>query len=361
MNRTKRQREKVNKVSKNLNRIIIPVLSVILGLIVGAIIMLVSGYNPIQGYSQLWNGIFGDVYVIGESVRQITPYIFAGLAFAFAIKTGLFNIGVEGQLVVGWFVSVYVGAAFQLPPGIHLIVALLAGGLAGALWAFIPGFLKAKLGVNEVVVTIMMNYIALHVTNALVRAWVGKDVSDKVHETASLRIPAWEEATMYSRMHAGIIIALIAVIVIWYLLRNTTIGYELKAVGLNRDAAQYAGMNVERNIVLAMVISGFLAGLGGSMEGLGTFEYVSTKSGLTGIGFDGIAVSILGANHPIGIIFGAVLFGALKYGALSMPNPPAKIPEQMISIIIAIIVFFAASPYIFPWLKEKFTRKKGGN
>lgn len=351
----------MNKLSKNLNRLFVPVLSVILGLLVGALIMIISGYNPIQGYTQLWEGIFGDVYVIGESIRQITPYIFAGLAFAFAIKTGLFNIGIEGQLIVGWFAAVYVGAAFELPPGIHLIAALLAGGLAGALWGFIPGILKAKLGVNEVVVTIMMNYTALHVTNALVRAWAGRDISERVHETATLRVAAWEEATEFSRLHAGIIIALIAVFVIWYILRNTTLGYELKAVGLNRDAAQYAGMNVERNIVLAMVISGFLAGLAGSMEGLGTFEYVGTKSSLTGIGFDGIAVSILGANHPIGVIFGAVLFGALKHGALNMPSPPAKIPEEMISIIIAIIVFFAASPYVFPWLKEKFSRKKGGN
>lgn len=351
----------MNKLSKNLNKLLIPVLSVILGLVVGAIIMLVFGYNPIQGYSQLWNGIVGDVYVLGESIRQITPYIFAGLAFAFAIKTGLFNIGIEGQLIVGWFAATYVGVVLDLPPGIHLIVALLAGGLAGALWGFVPGILKAKLGVNEVVVTIMMNYTALHVTNALVRAWAGKDTSERIHETASLRIPAWEEATMYSRMHAGIFVALIAVFVIWYILKYTTLGYELKAVGLNRDAAQYAGMNVERNIVVAMIISGFLAGLAGSMEGLGTFEYVATKSSLTGIGFDGIAVSILGANHPIGVIFGAVLFGALKYGSLSMPNPPAQIPEEMISIIIAIIVFFVASTYLFPWLKDKFTRKKGAN
>jgi len=338
---------------------VIPVCSVFLGLIVGAIIMLISGYDPIQGYYQLWMGIVGDPYVIGESIRQITPYILAGLSVAFAFRTGLFNIGAEGQLIVGWFAAVWVGLSFDLPGFIHLPLALLAAGLAGALWAFVPGILKAKLGVNEVVVTIMMNYIALHVTNALIRAFAGKNITDKIPKSASLRIPYFEEITYYSRMHGGIFIALIAVFVVWYILEKTTLGFELKSVGFSQDASKYAGMNVSRNIVISMLIAGFLAGLAGAMEGLGTFEYVATKSAATGIGFDGIAVAILGSNHPIGVIFGAILFGALKYGSLSMPNPPASIPSEMISVIIAIIIFFVASSYLFIWLKEKFANKKG--
>ncbi|REJ24865.1 MAG: branched-chain amino acid ABC transporter permease [Caldibacillus debilis] len=346
-------------MAKRVTKVVIPVLAVILGLLVGALIMLISGYDPVMGYQALWQGIFGDPYVIGESIRQITPYLLAGLAVAFAFRTGLFNIGVEGQLIVGWFAAVYVGIAFQLPAYIHLPLALLAAGLAGALWAFVPGILKAKLGVNEVVVTIMMNYVALHVTNALIRQVAGKDMTERIHETASLRVPYFEQITDYSRLHGGIFIALLAVFIVWFILERTTLGFELKSVGFNRDASQYAGMNVPKNIVTAMVISGFLAGLAGAMEGLGTFEYVGTKSAMTGIGFDGIAVSILGANHPIGVIFGATLFGALKYGSLNMPNPPAEIPEEMISIIIAIIIFFVASGYLFLWLYEKFLKKKG--
>ncbi|WAA10773.1 ABC transporter permease [Fervidibacillus albus] len=347
-------------MSKRFSTILIPVLSVILGLLVGAVIMVISGYNPVTGYQALWNGIFGDVYVLGESVRQITPYILAGLAVAFAFRTGLFNIGVEGQLIVGWFAAVYVGLAFELPTYLHLPLAILAAGVAGAIWAFVPGILKAKLGVNEVVVTIMMNYVALHVTNALIRSFAGKDITSRVKETASLRIPFFQELTDYSRMHGGIFIALIAVFVIWFILERTTLGYELKSVGFSQDASKYAGMNVPKNIVKAMVISGFLAGLAGAMEGLGTFEYVGTKSSMTGIGFDGIAVSILGANHPIGVIFGAALFGALKYGSLNMPNPPAEIPQEMISVIIAIIIFFVASGYLFQWIREKSLAKKKG-
>lgn len=346
-------------MSKRWSSILIPVLAVILGLLVGAIIIAISGYNPIVGYAQLWEGIFGDSYVIGESIRQITPYILAGLAVAFAFQTGLFNIGVEGQLIVGWFAAVYVGITFDLPAYIHIPFALLAAGLAGALWAFIPGILKAKLGVNEVVVTIMLNYTALHVTNALIRSLAGGDTTERVKETASLRIPYFEQITEYSRLHGGIFVAILAVIVIWFILEKTTLGYEMKAVGFSQDASKYAGMNVSRNIVLSMVISGFIAGLAGAMEGLGTFEYVSTKTAMTGIGFDGIAVAVLGGNNPIGVIFGAILFGALKYGSLNMPNPPAEIPEEMISVIIAIIIFFVASGYLFRWLYEKFSKKKG--
>ncbi|WP_033829166.1 ABC transporter permease [Bacillus andreraoultii] len=346
-------------MSKRWTSILIPILAVILGLIVGAIIIAISGYNPIVGYAQLWNGIFGDVYVLGESIRQITPYILAGLAVAFAFKTGLFNIGVEGQVIVGWFAAVWVGITFDLPTVIHLPLAILAAGLAGAFWAFIPGILKAKLGVNEVVVTIMLNYTALHVTNALIRSMTGSDTTERVRETASLRMPFLEQITEYSRLHGGIFVAIIAVIIIWYILEKTTLGYELKAAGFNQDASKYAGMNVAKNIVVSMVISGFIAGLAGAMEGLGTFEYVATKTAMTGIGFDGIAVAVLGANHPIGVVFGAILFGALKYGSLNMPNPPAQIPEEMISVIIAVIIFFVASGYLFQWLYEKFLKKKG--
>ncbi|MCU9612043.1 ABC transporter permease [Caldibacillus lycopersici] len=344
-------------MSKSLRNVLIPILAVILGLIVGAIIMLISGYSPILGYTALWNGIFGDLYTIGETIRQITPYLLAGLAVAFAFKTGLFNIGVEGQLIVGWFAAAYVGFSFELPMYLHIPLAILAAGLAGGLWAFVPGILKARLGVNEVVVTIMMNYIALHITNALIRAIAGKDTSERIHETASLRNTFFEEITDYSRLHNGIFLALIAVVVIWFILEKTTLGFELKAVGFNQDASKYAGMNVKKNIVISMVISGFLAGLAGATEALGTFEYVSTKGGMTGIGFDGIAVAILGANNPLGVIFGATLFGALKYGSLNMPNE-AGIPEEMVSIIIAIIIFFVACGFIFQLFLDKLSKKK---
>jgi general nucleoside transport system permease protein len=172
-----------------LNYFLVPVLAVLLGIIVGSIVMIVSGYNPIAGYSALLYGAFGDPYYIGETIRQTTPYILAGLAVAFAFRTGLFNIGVEGQLIVGWLAAVWVGVSFELPKVIHLPLAILAAALAGALWALIPGILKAYLKVHEVIITIMMNYIALHVTNAIIRSFLSDEgfKSNPVHESASLR------------------------------------------------------------------------------------------------------------------------------------------------------------------------------
>ncbi|MGE6488015.1 ABC transporter permease [Paenisporosarcina sp. NPDC076898] len=345
-------------MSNRLVNILVPVISVILGLLVGAVVMLVSGYDPVAGYAALWNGIFGDVYTMGETVRQITPYILAGLAVAFAFRTGLFNIGVEGQLIVGWFAAAYVGVAFDFPKYIHLPLALIAAAGAGALWGFIPGLLKARFKVHEVIVTIMMNYIALHTTNALVKTFSdGGDNTGAIHPTASLRSEFLENMTDFSRLHYGILIALAMVLVMWLILEKTTRGFELKAVGLNQNASEYAGMNVNKNIILAMVISGAFAGLGGAMEALGTFEYASVKGGFTGIGFDGIAVALLGANTPLGVIFGAALFGSLKYGALNMPNE-AGIPTEIVSIVIAIIIFFVASGYIIRLFVERFSKKK---
>ncbi len=346
-------------MSKRFVNTLVPVVSVILGLLVGAVVMFVSGYDPIKGYIALWNGIFGDAYTIGETIRQITPYILAGLAVAFAFRTGLFNIGVEGQLIVGWFAAAYVGITFdELPKMIHLPLAILAAALAGALWGFIPGLLKAKFKVHEVIVTIMMNYIALHTSNALIRAVSdGGDNTGSINPTASLRSEFFENLTDFSRLHYGIFIALAMVLVMWLILEKTTRGFELKAVGLNQHASEYAGMNVNKNIILAMVISGAFAGLAGAMEALGTFGYASAKGGFTGIGFDGIAVALLGANTPLGVIFGATLFGSLKYGATNMPNE-ANIPEEIVSIIIAIIIFFVASGYVIRLLLERFSKKK---
>ncbi|MFF5993379.1 ABC transporter permease [Lysinibacillus sp. KU-BSD001] len=348
-------------MSNRLINILVPAISVVLGLIVGAIVMVVSGYDPVAGYIALWNGIFGDVYTIGETIRQITPYILAGLAVAFAFRTGLFNIGVEGQLIMGWVAAAYVGYAFEgLPKFIHLPLALLAAAAAGAFWAFIAGFLKARFSVHEVIATIMLNYTALHITNALIKYWSGGDRTEKIQESASLRFSWFEQITDYSRLHWGIVVALIMVFVMWFLLERTTRGFELKAVGFNHNAAEYAGMSVNKNIILAMTISGMFAGLGGAMEALGTFGYASVKGGFTGIGFDGIAVALLGANTPLGVVFGASLFGSLKFGALNMPNA-AGIPTEIVSIIIALIIFFVASGYVIRVLLEKFGSKKEGN
>ncbi|WPK11894.1 ABC transporter permease [Lysinibacillus louembei] len=347
-------------MSNRTINILVPIISVILGLIVGAIVMVVTGYDPIKGYTALWNGIFGDIYTIGETIRQITPYILAGLAVAFAFRTGLFNIGVEGQLIMGWAAATYVGFAIEgLPKLIHLPLALIAAAAAGAFWAFIAGYLKARFSIHEVIVTIMLNYTALHIANALIKSWSGRERTDNIAQTASLSSPWLEELTQYSRLHWGIVIAIVMVFIMWFILERTTLGFELKSVGFNKNAAEYAGMSVKKNIILAMTISGVFAGLAGAMEALGTFGYMAIRSGFTGIGFDGIAVALLGANTPLGVVFGATLFGALKFGATNMPNA-ANIPLEIVSIIIALIIFFVASGYVIRLALEKFGKKKEG-
>ncbi|MEK3765053.1 MULTISPECIES: ABC transporter permease [unclassified Solibacillus] len=348
-------------MSNRVVNILVPLISVVLGILVGGIIMVVSGYNAIDGYIALWNGIFGDAYSIGNTIRQITPYILSGLAVAFAFRTGLFNIGVEGQLLMGWLAAAYVGYAIEgLPRIIHLPLALLAAAAAGAFWAFIVGFLKAKLHVHEVIASIMLNYTALYLTNAAIKSLSdGGFKTPTVVESATLRNQWLREITDNSSLHLGIFVAILMVVVMWFILEKTTRGYELKSVGFNKNAAEYAGMNVNRNIILAMTISGVFAGLGGAMEALGTYQNASIKAAASGIGFDGIAVALLGANNPIGVFFGASLFGSLKYGALNMPNE-AGIPEEIVSIIIAVIILFVASGYILRVGLEKFGKKKEG-
>ncbi|MFG6118311.1 ABC transporter permease [Thalassobacillus sp. B23F22_16] len=344
--------------SNRLVNILIPLISVFLGLLVGAFIMLGFGYNPLTGYLSLWEGAFGDSYFFGETLRQVTPYILSGLAVAFAFRTGLFNIGVEGQVIMGWLASVWVGLAIDAPMITHLPLAILAAALAGAAWGFLPGLLKAKLGVHEVIVTIMMNYIALYTSNALVRNVIsdGQDRTERIPETASLTSEWLAALTQYSRLHYGLLIALFAAAIMWFILNQTTRGYELRSVGFNQDASRYAGMNVGRNIILSMVISGAFAGLAGAMEGIGTFGYQSVKGGFTNIGFDGIAVALLGGNAAVGVVLAAILFGTLKVGALNMPTS-AGVPTELVDIVIAMIIFFVASSYMIRWFLLKMKKE----
>lgn len=346
---------------KRITNIMIPVIAVILGLVAGAIVMIASGYDPVSGYSALWKGIFSEPYYIGETIRVVSPYILAGLAVAFAFRTGLFNIGVEGQFLMGWLAAVWVGTAFDLPKLIHLPLAVLAAAIAGALWAFIPGYLKARFRVHEVITTIMLNYISLHVVNYIIASVLtdNAEKTEKIKETASFRSEWLESLTDSSRLHWGFAVAIAGVIIMWFLLDKTTKGFELRAVGFNQHASQYAGINVNRNIIYAMLISGAFAGLAGSMEGLGTFEYIGIKGAHTGVGFDGIAVALLGSNTAIGVVFAAFLFGGLKFGALNMPLETG-IPTEIIDVVIALIIFFVASSYMIRMIINKFSKKKKG-
>lgn len=339
--------------TKWLSNLIVPLLAITFAMIVGAIFMLAIGANPLEAYQLLIRGSFGNARNIFETLVNTVPLIFTGLAVAFAFQCGLFNIGAEGQFFAGYLAAAWIGGFFQLPWYLHIPLALLAAITAGALWGGIPGLLKAKLGVHEVISTIMFNHIALHFTILLIRTVLktpgGFPATPKIAESARfLRFSqiSWLKPILRgSRLNISIFLALLVAWFIWWLLWKTKIGYEIRAVGFNPLAARYAGISVAKNTVLAMAISGALAGIAGASQSLGLEFRASQPFGFIGYGMTGIAVALLGKNHPTGVILAALLFGTLQRGANTM-QLNAGVPREVIYIIQAIIILFAASDYI---------------
>ncbi|MGC5324042.1 ABC transporter permease [Brevibacillus sp. SYSU BS000544] len=342
---------------------LVPVVAILLGLLVGAVAMLAGGFDPLLAYQSLVKKVFGDMYNFGETIRQITPLIFTGLSVAFAFRTGLFNIGAEGQFIMGMITSVYVGIAFDLPPIIHAPLAILAGGLAGGLWGALAGYLKAARGVNEVITTIMLNWTALYLANYILATFLvpeGQQRSENIKESASIAIPWLIEMFESARLHWGTLIALIAAFVFYIILWKTKTGFELRAVGFNPHASEYAGMNVNKNVVNAMFGAGVFAGLGGAAEVLGVFHYQAIMAAMPGYGFDGMAVALIGGNTPLGVVLGAILFGSLSFGASGMKFG-AGVPVELIRVVIASVIFFVAAHGIVKFfLKPILAKKKEG-
>ncbi len=281
-----------------------------------------------------------------ESLVTSTPYIFGGLAVALGFRSGVFNIGAEGQIFVGAITSAFVGYSVTgLPAIIHIPLALLAGFAGGALWGFIPGWLKAKTGGHEVINTIMMNYIAFRLSEWLLRGPMMRPnsfnpVSPTIQESAML--PKFFESPI--RFHLGFIIALAVAYLVYWFMFKTTWGFNLRTVGSNPNAAKYAGINVTRNIILAMALSGGLAGLAGTNDVLGVNHNLALAFS-SGYGFDSIALALLGNNHPVGVVLSALLFGILYNGATRM-QVAAGIPTEIISVLQAVILIFIAAPAI---------------
>jgi general nucleoside transport system permease protein len=339
---------------------IVSLISILLGLVAGGILMLFIGSNPIEGYSYLLQGALKNLERIGNTLATATPLIFTGLSVAFAFRTGLFNIGASGQMLVGGLAASAVALTYDFSRPVMLMVMVLVGLVAGALWAFIPGLFKAKFNVHEVVSTIMMNWIAYWTIYYIVPGYFKGEFleteSKKLAESDTLRTPFLTEMFDGSYVNLGLFLAVIAVIVIAFIIDKTTLGFELKAVGFNRFAAEYAGMKVNRNIILSMLISGALAGVGG--VALYTGNASSIQIGiLPSQGYDGIAVALLGANHPIGVFFAAILFGIL-YSGTGFMNAMTDIPPELANTIIAIIIYFAATSVMIERLLNKFMKRR---
>ena len=351
---------------KNMN-ITVPLVAVFLGFLVGIVIMIVTGRDPIDIFRALIRATAGidtskgwafNPRYVGEFFVFSMPIILTGLSVAFAFRTGLFNIGAEGQLMAGAFGAVMIGILLDLPMIIHLPLAILTGIVFGAAWGFVPGFLKAKFNVHEVVVTIMMNYIALFGTNYYYKQLPGSTnvKTEFVAETASLHSEFLRNLTNSSRLHWGFIFVAIAVFVFWLIIEKTTFGFELRSAGFNKHASKYAGMKVDRNIILSMVIAGAFAGLAGVMISIGTFDYGRVLPAAEGYGFDGIAVALVGNTSALGSLFAGLLFGALK---AAQPLMQARgIPKDIASIIIASIVLFVAMQSGIRRFLHRFSEEK---
>jgi simple sugar transport system permease protein len=326
----------------------VPLMAVVLALLIGAIILLVSGASPIEAYSALWTGAFGSPQAIQRTLEKSTPLIFSGLAVAFAFKAGLFNIGAQGQLLVGAIAAAWVGFSIEgLPPLIHAPLALLVGGAAGALYGAIPGALKAYTGAHEVITTIMLNYVAINLTDFLADGpW--KDLSPGNVVARTPRILPSAEIPTISYIPLGFIMAIVVAAIVWWVLYRTTLGYEIRTVGLSATAARYAGINVARIIVLAMAISGLLAGLGGAVETQG-IVYRFQPGFNVGLGFDGITVALLGRTSPFGVIPAAIVLGAMRAGSSQMQFS-AGVAKEITDVITAFILFFVAADVIVKFL-----------
>ena len=331
---------------------LIPLLAVFVAVVIGGIVIFSAGGNPFEAYAGLIEGSFGSAKAISETGVWATPYILAGLAVALAFRGGLFNIGAEGQLAFGAVAAAWVGYALpgivkmSIPPFLHVSLAILAGVLAGAIWAAIPGYIKARWGGHEVINTIMMNYIALNLVSFLLNG----PMKDQSPLNVSARTPLIAEGARLPliisgfRLHWGFILAIVMACVVWFILWKMTLGFQIRTSGLNPDAAKYSGVNVKRIIVLTMALSGGLAGLAGAIEVVG-LNYRHELGFSTGYGFDAIAIALLGKTHPAGVVIAAILFGAMRNGATLMQFR-TQIPVDVISVIQALILLFVAADAI---------------
>jgi ABC-type uncharacterized transport system permease subunit len=334
-----------------VSSILIPLASVVCGFLVGAVALAAAGADPLAAYGALFAGAFTNHNAFPETLVSMTPYVLLGLAVAVGFRAGLFNIGAEGQFYIGSLSGVFVAYSIHgLPSVVEIPLGLLAGMAGGAFWSAIAGTLKASFGAHEVITTIMLNYVAFLVASYLVDTR-GLMLAPNV---STPRTPDIDPGAVLpiiiggSRLHLGFVVALLAVPVVWFLIDRTTIGFRLRAVGFNQDAARAAGISVGRTIVLTMALSGALAGAAGIVQVMGVNLHM-TDTVAAGYGFDAIAVALLARSNPWGVLPAAFLFGALHNGA-SFMQLETQVSADLISIVQAAVIIFVAAPIIVGWL-----------
>ncbi len=334
------------------NRFIHILLSIFLGFLVGAVFLSIMGLSVSAAYGRLISSVTslkGFSYVIVYSV----PYIVAGLSVAFSFKTGVFNIGAEGQFVVGSMAAACVGIlAGSLPKPILIPLCFLAAMAAGAVWGIIVGVLKTKWGINEVLSMIMFNWIAFYLSNFIAGIPAIKndgtaEATKNISDNASLLFSKdfIKSMGLAPTANWGFLVAIVVTLIVWFVIEKTTLGYELKAVGANKFAAEYGGINVNRSILTALAISGALAGLAGALQLMGMGKRISIFSSQEGFGFAGIVVALIGCSNPFGVLVAGIFYGALMYGGSKLNLE--GVPTQLISVIVGTVVFFIAISVIF--------------
>ncbi len=334
---------------KNLKSALTPLIALIIAFLIGGVLMFLQGANPLLAYQSLFYNAFGTAEGIAESLGKATPLIFSGLAVTVGIRAGLFNIGAQGQLISGALAAAWAGHRFtDLPTLIHLPLSLLFGITFGALVGAIAGALKAYRGVHEVITTIMLNSIVLQLAEYLSNGPL-KEPGQIIARTA----PIQETAVIPKvfDLPLGFFIGIAVTLIVWWIAKNTTMGFSFETVGRNKNAAWYAGISVKKVTVAAMLISGGLAGLGGAIETqgvVGKFEPAFNA----GLGFDGITIALLGRANPLGVIPGAILFGGLR-GAGPNMQFDAGVSPDIIELILALVLFFVTAPLIAKWFRIK--------
>lgn len=343
-------------------KILASIIAIIGGLLFGLLVMLLL--DPSRAFAGLTTIMFGVFRNGGRSIGNMlyyaTPIILTGLSVAFAFKTGLFNIGATGQLTFGAFFALYVGVNWTFLGPLHWLVAIVIGALAGGFWGMIPGLLKAYRNVNEVVASIMLNYVAMFFVTLMIKTTIyDQQVARAMAPADSAMLPTMGLDTIFggSSINAGILIAILVTIILHIILSKTTFGYQLKSVGFNRKASKYAGMNEKRNIVLAMTISGAVAGLAGAILFLVPGKFMSIENSLLQEGFTGIAVSLLGLSSPIGVLIAGIFYGTLEIGGFYLQVTTNFVPE-LIEIIIASIIYISALALFFESVILKRNRKR---
>jgi len=340
----------------NLHPFIQSGVGVLLGLFFGALLMVIFGYDPIIAYYWLFRGAFGSISDIMETLAYATPLMLTAVTFAIGAKTGLFNIGAEGQMYLGALGAAAAGGAITLPAGLHVAVATAFGMFLGALWAIPAALLKMWRGVHEVISTIMFNWIAFHFTIYIIIYYLAAGRAERTALALSgARYPILMEG---SSLTAVVFVAIAFCIVIYIYLWGTKAGYELRLVGTNPDAANYAGVSSRRVILLSFVIGGLAAGLAGASQVIGrppVWSLYATLGNVITLGFDGIGVALIGRNHPIGGIFAAVFYGGLQHGS-GLMEYRAGVYSELVRAISGLIVVALATPEIVTIIKKRFRK-----